>query len=382
MKYHWRTIISFLLLLPSTSVFSQTPDNMVYNPSFEEHRECPQYIEALGVMQEVDAWWQPTGGSSDYFNSCGKRECSVPLNKLGYQSARSGEAYCGIYCSREQYREYLQTRLKSPLMAGKHYRVSFWVSLSEKSPHAVATLGALFTKECIEDSTLGIVMQRETIDLGDQGAQSIAVYFKPQVVNPRERPLTDTKEWMEVSGEFTAEGGEEFLTIGNFFPFNKSRVVSTRDGNTPLHGAYYYIDDISVTCIEEEPLQTEPETLIATVPEVGEVVLLENIYFAIDKSEVLQQSYNEIVKLKELLERNPSMAIELRGHTDNQGTVEHNQKLSENRAKSVVEHLVNMGIDRSRLSWKGFGKSEPVADNNSAEGRQKNRRVEYKVLSR
>ena len=333
-------------------------------------------------MQEVDAWWQPTGGSSDYFNSCGKRECSVPLNKLGYQSARSGEAYCGIYCSREQYREYLQTRLKSPLMAGKHYRVSFWVSLSEKSPHAVATLGALFTKECIEDSTLGIVMQRETIDLGDQGAQSIAVYFKPQVVNPRERPLTDTKEWMEVSGEFTAEGGEEFLTIGNFFPFNKSRVVSTRDGNTPLHGAYYYIDDISVTCIEEEPLQTEPETLIATVPEVGEVVPLENIYFAIDKSEVLQQSYNEIVKLKELLERNPSMAIELRGHTDNQGTVEHNQKLSENRAKSVVEHLVNMGIDRSRLSWKGFGKSEPVADNNSAEGRQKNRRVEYKVLSR
>ena len=267
-------------------------------------------------------------------------------------------------------------------MAGKHYRVSFWVSLSEKSPHAVATLGALFTKECIEDSTLGIVMQRETIDLGDQGAQSIAVYFKPQVVNPRERPLTDTKEWMEDSGEFTAEGGEEFLTIGNFFPFNKSRVVSTRDGNTPLHGAYYYIDDISVTCIEEEPLQTEPETLIATVPEVGEVVLLENIYFAIDKSEVLQQSYNEIVKLKELLERNPSMAIELRGHTDNQGTVEHNQKLSENRAKSVVEHLVNMGIDRSRLSWKGFGKSEPVADNNSAEGRQKNRRVEYKVLSR
>ena len=354
---------------------------MVYNPSFEEHRDCPQHIEALGVMQEVDAWWQPTAGSSDYFNSCGGRECSVPMNKLGSQEARTGEAYCGIYCSRDQYREYLQTRLKSPLVAGKRYNISFWVSLSEKSPHAAATLGALFTKECIEDSTLGIVMKREVIDLGDQGFQSIAVYFEPQVVNPRERPLTDTKEWMEISDEFTAEGGEEFLTIGNFFPFNKSRIVPTRDGQTPLHGAYYYIDDVSVTCIEQDLIEPKLE-VSADTPEVGEIVLLENIYFAFDKSEVLQQSYNELVKLKELLERNPEMTIELRGHTDNLGTVEHNQRLSENRARAVVDHLVSMGIDRKRLSWKGFGKSEPVADNNTAAGRQKNRRVEYKVLSR
>ncbi|MBP5546169.1 MAG: OmpA family protein [Bacteroidales bacterium] len=379
MKYCWRTLTSILFLLSATPVFSQAPENMVYNPSFEEHRDCPQHIEALGVMQEVDAWWQPTAGSSDYFNSCGGRECSVPLNKLGSQSARSGEAYCGIYCSRDQYREYLQTRLKTPLIAGKRYRISFWVSLSEKSPHAATTLGALFTKECIEDSTLGIVMKREVIDMGDQGSQSIAVYFEPQVVNSRERPLTDTKEWMEVSGEFTAEGGEEFLTIGNFFPFNKSRIVPTRDGQTPLHGAYYYVDDVSVTCIEQEPV--EPEVSVE-VPEVGEVILLENLYFAFDKSEVLQQSYNELVKLKELLERNLGMTIELRGHTDNLGTVEHNQRLSESRAKAVVDHLVSMGIDKSRLSWKGFGKSEPVADNSTAAGRQKNRRVEYKVLSR
>ena len=364
---------------PIMPAFSQVHDNMVYNPSFEEHRECPKRIDALGVMQEVDAWWQPTSGSSDYYNACGTRECAVPRNKLGYQMARSGEAYCGIYCSRDQYREYLQTRLKRPLVAGKKYRVSFWVSLSEKSPHAATTLGALLTQERLEDSTFGILMKREIVKLGEHETQSIAVLQEPQVVNPRENLLIDTEEWMEVSGEFTAEGGEEFLTLGNFLPFNKSRVVSTHDGDTPLHGAYYYIDDVCVVCIDQE---TPPIALPTEVPEVGEIVLLKNIYFAVDKSEVLQQSYNELVKLKELLEKNPTMSIELRGHTDNQGTVEHNQKLSENRAKAVVEHLVAMGIDRSRLSWKGFGKSEPVADNGSAEGRQKNRRVEYKVLSR
>lgn len=379
MKYHWRTIISIIFLLSPFPVLSQTSENMVYNPSFEEHRDCPKRIEALGVMQDVDAWWQPTAGSSDYFNSCGGRECSVPLNKLGSQKARSGEAYCGIYCSRDQYREYLQTRLKSPLVAGKRYKVCFWVSLSDKSPHAVTTLGALFTKESIEDSTLGIVMKRETVSLEELGSQSIAVFFEPQVVNPRENPLTDTKEWMEVSGEFIAEGGEEFLSLGNFFPFNKSKIIPTRDDKTPLQGAYYYIDDVSVICIDQNPLK--PDTT-KDIPTIGEVILLENIYFAVDKSNVLQQSYNELVKLKEMLEQNPDMAIELRGHTDNQGTVEHNQRLSENRAKAVVEHLVAMGIKRERLSWKGFGKSEPVADNSTVEGRQKNRRVEYKVISR
>ena len=379
MRYHWRTVLCFLFLLPSIRAFSQTSENMVYNPSFEEHRDCPKRIDALGVMQEVDAWWQPTSGSSDYYNACGTRECSVPRNKLGYQVAHSGEAYCGIYCSRDQYREYIQTRLKSPLVAGKRYRVSFWVSLSEKSPHAATTLGALITRERLEDSTFGILKKREIVEFGEHETQSIAVLYEPQVVNSLENPLLDTEEWMEVSGEFTAEGGEEYLTLGNFLPFNKSRVVVSHDGNTPLHGAYYYIDDVSVVCIDREPLPSIPPV---EVPEVGEVVLMKNIYFAVDKSEVLQQSYNELVKLKELLERNPTMTIELRGHTDNQGTIEHNQRLSENRAKAVAEHLMDMGIDKKRLSWKGFGKSEPVADNNSTEGRQKNRRVEYKVLSR
>ncbi len=356
---------------------SQEADNMVYNPSFEKYRNCPQRIDAVGVMQEVDAWWQPTAGSSDYFNACGARDCSVPRNKLGSQDARTGNGYCGIYCSQENYREYIQTQLKNPLVTGKRYKISFWVSLSEKSPHAISTLGALITQERVEDSTSGILTKREITDFGEQGSQSVAVFFEPQVTNPRERTLSDTKEWMEVSGVFVAEGGEKFLTIGNFFPFNKSRVVPMMDGKTPLNGAYYYIDDVSVTCIDPEPAVPLAED---NIPMVGDIIRLENIYFDVDKSEVLQQSYAELVKLKDMLEKYPGMTIELRGHTDGQGTIEHNQQLSEARAKAVVEHLVNMGIDKSRLSWKGFGKSNPIADNDSEEGRRKNRRVEYKVL--
>lgn len=378
MKKHWISLACFMALATAIPLRAQSIGNMIHNPSFEEHRRCPMKIDATGVMRDADAWWQPTNGSSDYFNACGSRDCNVPRNKMGLQEAHSGMAYCGIYCSQELYREYLQTELITPLQAGKHYRISFWVSLADKSPHAVAAIGAVLTKEILEDSTHGILMEREQSSIDGNGSQSIAVYFVPQVSNPVDSVLDDTKGWTEVSGEITAEGGERYLTIGNFLPFNKSNIIATQGTSTPLPGAYYYIDDVSVTCLDTtEDVTPEPKKKVTA----GEVVTMQNIFFATGESEILQQSYNELYKLRKLLESNPEMRIELRGHTDNQGTVEFNQRLSESRAQAVAEYLMEKGIDSRRLTWIGFGKSKPVADNNTAEGRCKNRRVEYRVLS-
>lgn len=378
MKKHWISLACFMALATAIPLRAQSTGNMIHNPSFEEHRRCPMKIDATGVMRDADAWWQPTNGSSDYFNACGSRDCNVPRNKMGLQEAHSGMAYCGIYCSQELYREYLQTELITPLQAGKHYRISFWVSLADKSPHAVAAIGAVLTKEILEDSTHGILMEREQSSIDGNGSQSIAVYFVPQVSNPVDSVLDDTKGWTEVSGEITAEGGERYLTIGNFLPFNKSNIIATQGTSTPLPGAYYYIDDVSVICLDTtEDVTPEPKKKVTA----GEVVTMQNIFFATGESEILQQSYNELYKLRKILESNPEMRIELRGHTDNQGTVVFNQRLSESRAQAVAEYLMEKGIDSQRLTWIGFGKSKPVADNNTAEGRCKNRRVEYRVLA-
>ena len=94
---------------------------------------------------------------------------------------------------------------------------------------------------------------------------------------------------------------------------------------------------------------------------------------------MLPQSYNALIRLKEMLETHPEMKIELRGHTDDQGTAEFNQKLSEERAHAVADFLIGKGIQRRRLSWVGFGESRPIDDNKTAEGRQNNRRVEFLV---
>lgn len=379
MKRHWTTIVAFFALLHSATTIAQTPDNMVYNSSFEEYSRCPVKIDALGVMTEVDAWWQPTKGSSDYFNACAKRDCAVPRNKMGVQDPHNGLAYCGIYCSQENYREYLQTQLKEPLQAGQRYRASFWVSLADKSPHAVASLGALLTREMISDtSSWDILTAREIKEIDDAQQQSIATWLLPQVSNNKDSVLSDSKGWHEICGEFVAQGGEQYLTIGNFAPFNHSTVTSTNYVNAVLQGAYYYIDDVSVIPVGQQQ-QTVAKQELET-PKAGEVKTLHGIFFATGKSDILPQSYKALQQLLELMRQHPDIRIELRGHTDNQGTADFNMRLSLARAEAVATYLIERGIDGTRISIKGFGKTMPIVGNDTPEGRSKNRRVEYQII--
>ena len=114
---------------------------------------------------------------------------------------------------------------------------------------------------------------------------------------------------------------------------------------------------------------------------VGSTIVLHNIYFEFDKNTLLQQSYKELLNLIELLREYPKMKIEIQGHTDNQGSASYNQRLSEQRAKAVVDYLISHGIEAKRLGYKGYGKENPIADNSTEEGRATNRRVAFKILS-
>jgi outer membrane protein OmpA-like peptidoglycan-associated protein/tetratricopeptide (TPR) repeat protein len=113
---------------------------------------------------------------------------------------------------------------------------------------------------------------------------------------------------------------------------------------------------------------------------VGKKVVLNNILFETGKSILTSGSYTELDRLLNIMQDNPQMKIEISGHTDKTGSEPINFKLSEARAKTVVEYLVQKGIDRSRMEFKGFGSLQPIADNATAQGRAKNRRVEFKIL--
>jgi outer membrane protein OmpA-like peptidoglycan-associated protein len=113
---------------------------------------------------------------------------------------------------------------------------------------------------------------------------------------------------------------------------------------------------------------------------VGKKVVLNNILFQLGKSVLTTGSYSELNRLVLILQDNPQMKIEISGHTDNTGSPVLNAKLSTDRARAVVEYLVQKSIDRTRLAYRGYGSDQPIADNTTEVGRSKNRRVEFKIL--
>lgn len=394
MKKTWITI-GFLLAFAKLTQAQETivPDssrhiNLVYNGSFEEYRHCPRRVDAVGVLTLVEGWYQPTRGSADYFNVCGSRECGVPSNKLGQQLPHDGDGYCGIYCSKNDYREYLQTRLRRKLRSGDSIQLTFWASLSEESTGAVATLGGLFTKESISDTVRTLFMAKEREYLSDEIFQTIARPYVPQVVNPIDSTIVNTRGWQRISGIFVAQGGEQYITIGNFNLAEHSGYVDYDSLTRLLPGAYYYIDDITVECLNCPPpvaddLNVDSTYLTMEQPtfSVGCTFVLKDIFFEFDKSTILQQSYFELRSLISLLETYPNMRIEIRGHTDGKGSDSYNQRLSENRAKAVTDYLISKGISEKRLQYKGYGKTMPIDTNDTEEGRANNRRVEFNITA-
>ena len=127
------------------------------------------------------------------------------------------------------------------------------------------------------------------------------------------------------------------------------------------------------------------QVIIKDVPlkpiSVGSKVVLNNLFFESGKSELKKESKTELENLLKLMNESPSLKLEISGHTDNTGSEAVNMKLSKKRAKAVVDYLVKNGIAADRLVAKGYGSTEPVADNDTKEGRSKNRRTEFKVIA-
>ncbi|MFE7507594.1 OmpA family protein [Promicromonospora sp. NPDC057488] len=111
-----------------------------------------------------------------------------------------------------------------------------------------------------------------------------------------------------------------------------------------------------------------------------DLVEIPNITFVTDSAELTEHGRKVVRKAAEVLGEHPEVEVRIEGHTDSVGTDEHNQELSERRAEKVVDELVQQGVERDRLTWKGFGESEPLVVPRTFDDLEKNRRVEFKVL--
>lgn len=164
--------------------------------------------------------------------------------------------------------------------------------------------------------------------------------------------------------------------------FYRARIPEPRMYGVEINatGYLYYLDILDLSGLNpDEP--AERDFYLQKI-EVGTKVVLDNIYFETGKSVLTVASYESLDQVARFLENNESVRLEISGHTDNTGSLRVNTRLSEARAKAVVDYLEGRGIDAGRLEYKGYADTQPVASNDTPEGREMNRRVEFKVLSK
>ncbi|MCB0765172.1 MAG: OmpA family protein [Flavobacteriales bacterium] len=366
---------------------NDTMPNLVPNPGFEESQRlyCGWTQDVEKFNKNMTGWHSPTQTTPDHFSTRNDESCWAHPRKHsdGKQGPHSGDAMIGIKVygkgnTPTYWHEYLQTELPEPLTAGTRYIAECWVLRAVRSNESSNNIGILLT------------------DTPVSTRDCLPLYMTPQV--NEEKAVKGG--WHKVSGVFEAMGTERFLLIGNFYGDEATLHERQPDGE---RGAYYYIDDVNVrvappgTDLSPAPKKSTPpppkvvvpqhastkEVDIHTVePVVGTRVRLDNVQFEFDKATLLPGYEPELEKLVDLLTDYPFVRVEIEGHTDDEGSDEYNLRLSDDRAKAVVEHLLRKKVDKDRLSWKGYGETRPLKPNTSDENRALNRRVEFHVLER
>lgn len=143
-------------------------------------------------------------------------------------------------------------------------------------------------------------------------------------------------------------------------------------------GYYAISENVDLTRMEKFDEQTKD--LVLAPIKVGTAIRLNNIFFDFDMATLRPESISELNRLTAFLKQHPLLRIKIQGHTDNYGTDEYNIDLSNRRAQSVVDYLIGVAIPASRLESQGFGETVPIDTNETDEGRQNNRRVEFMIL--
>jgi len=232
--------------------------NLVPNPGFELYNTCPQARSGIVFSETYSdfptaAWWVSAlwNTTPDYYNTCATNPLvTLPYNTYNdYQQPHGGNACAGIsmfsgfpVTLASDYREYLETRLSQPMVAGKKYYLSYFVNMAFHLPETanqivIDMVGARFT-----DTQINVTYPF--------GQPLLYLEGQPDIVNARQTYISDTSKWENMKGVYTAHGGEQWLTIGYFKDSLPINFIYLYLGHPPdsIHSTcYMYVDDVCVT---------------------------------------------------------------------------------------------------------------------------------------
>ncbi|MGY6562769.1 MAG: OmpA family protein [Luteibaculaceae bacterium] len=358
--------------------------NLVQNPGFEE---LDGKLKKLGQVELAKGWFSTTAAPSDLFNKDTKKEeIGIPENYQGSQKATEGDGYAGFvaYSFRgKEPRTYLTNELTQSLKKGQMYCVTYKVSLSKLSKYGVNNISAFLSKK-------------------DPSTKDTKTLMYPAQIKHKKNPIYDDQyEFKDVCNVFTSNGGEKYITIGNFEKDEDTEFVKMRRVKgitaTQTHNAYYYIDEVSVVPIDDKSecscgdVEARPAKLVfsvsATYDEnapLSQKLPNETVYFDFLSDEIEPNFESRLQLIAKELKANTSIKILLTGHSDEEEikkalVQERYEGLGGRRAESIKDFLVENGVDASRISTKDVENSDPAAKGASDIARAKCRRVTFSI---
>lgn len=368
-----------------TDKAAAAPQGIVPNGNFDDFE-----FKSLKTANQVDLalpWITPNVTLADLFSKGVKSpKIQVPTNEHGIQEPASGSSYAGFRAyskDPKKTRTYLEVKLSQKLVKGQQYCIRYSLSLAELSKFAVNNVGVYVTEKKLQYS------------------KDNAIMVEPQVTIADNVPINIMDSWEHICGTFTAAGGEEYIVIGGFGAEDKMKVEKMKKpssvSGTVANEAYYFLDNIEIVAIEAKSQcncskKSKPQAQFiyssSVARETGakpqDIINSTVVYFAGLTELIPGQFDSNIEEVAALMKANPTMNIELIGHSDADETAEAKvdeevANVAEKRANEVKAALVGFGINAARISVTSADDTQPASTFNSPSGHAQNRRVVFKV---
>ncbi len=378
---------TLLLFIFSIIIIQAQSTNLLENGSFEVIKGK---VKGLGCIEASDEWKNVTTSKADLFVKENKNSFLLTSgNTYGKEDPKEGDNYTGlvVYSPKDKIaRNYITSPLAQPMLKGKKYCISMYISLAEGSKFATNQLGINFHKKQLKQEDNKNVIEKTSI-----------LHSQSKIVNA-------TYGWEKVCGNYIAEGGEEFITIGNFTATDKTKTekaIKIKDYKGVLSDfAYYFIDDISVVMVDQKtscdcgPNEDRKDTyyhkiiMLEDKMTPNERIEAHTAFFPFGKYELQETNRSTIDAVIREMKSNPTFILELFGHLDvNEAELASKKPLfadlANRRIREVMKYMIENGIDEKRLISTPKDEKEPneeILDDDDEDLKlAKNRRVMFIV---